>query len=230
MAKRGRKPRGEFTGKLSHFSTRIQVETREALEKEAKATGKSISQLAERLLVAGLAERQEEEKDKQQRALCFLISEIARQVVGPNATDGKREVALYDWRSDPFFYRAFTLAVGRVLGAISPPGEIKPPKIRTAEDEDADPIVQRYIESFRSPEARAEYAADRILQLFRDMPRVSAEEREKQRKLLSEFYTPSLAREFYGMPDAAHDLAVKPRSGEMVEMKLPFMPFSWGQK
>jgi hypothetical protein len=233
MATRGRKPKGEFTGKLAHFSTRIQVETRKALEREAKASGQSISQLAERLLIAGLAERQGAEKDRPIRALGFLISEIARLVVGPTVSDGKREATLYHWRSDPFFYRAFTIAVGRVLDALSPPGEIKPPRIGIVEmppekDDAWDAGATRYVESFKSPEARAEHTADHILQVFRNLPLASAEEREKQRKLLSEFYSPSLARQFYGMPEAAHDLAIKPRSGKMVEIKLSLTPFSWG--
>jgi hypothetical protein len=230
MAKRGKKPKGEFSGKLSHFSTRIQPETRRSLEHEAKVSGQSISQLAERLLRDGLAERrQEAEQDKALRAICFIISEIARITIGPHVSDGKREARLYDWRSDPFFYKAFTIAVGRVLDALSPPGEIKAPEISLAEGE-PDASMERWLKSFETPESRAEYTADTILRLFRNLPRVSEEERERQRKLLNENYTPALARQFYQIPDAAADLAVKPRSGEMVEIQMSLTPFSWSQK
>ena len=91
-AKRGRKPKGEFSGKLSNFSTRIQPETRKALEREAKASGKSISQLAELLLVEGLAQRKQPE-DKALKALCFLISEIALHTVGLHRFDGNADLA-----------------------------------------------------------------------------------------------------------------------------------------
>jgi hypothetical protein len=235
MARKGRKPKGQFSGKLANFSTRIQPETRKQLEKEAKASNQSISQLAERLLVAGLAERQQTEKDPAMRALCFLISEIAHTIVGPTVTDGKREAAFYSWRIDPFFYKAFRIAVGRVLDALSPPGEITPPKIKIAEkplekDDALEASMMRWLESFKSPEARAENAADYILQTFRDIPRWSAEERETQRQILRSLHAPSLAREFYGMPDAAHDLAVKPRSGKTIEITIPVIPFSWSTK
>jgi hypothetical protein len=41
---------------------------------------------------------------------------------------------------------------------------------------------------------------------------VVSETREEQRKVVTEFGSPQLIREFYGMPDAARDLAVKPRA------------------
>ena len=59
------------------------------------------------------------------RAICFLISEVAREVVLPHRTDERRGV----WRTDPFFYAAFRIAVGHVLEALAPLGEIKAPKI-----------------------------------------------------------------------------------------------------
>src|SRR5215831_974877 len=112
----GRKPKGEFAGKLANFSTRIQLETRRALEAEAAATGLSISQLAEKLLKTGLAERRQGEKDRKIRALCFLITQLAHHIVGVHAINDEKkyERPLYDWRSIPFFYRAFKIAVGQL--------------------------------------------------------------------------------------------------------------------
>src|SRR5262249_49197238 len=124
MTKRGRTPKGEFADKLSNFSTRIQPQTRKALEKEAKAAGQSISQLAERLLITGLAERRERDKDRAMRALCFLITQLAHHIVGPHVRKEGSEVAVFDWRSDPFFYRAFKLSVGQLLDALEPPAPI----------------------------------------------------------------------------------------------------------
>jgi hypothetical protein len=71
---------------------------------------------------------------------------------------------------------------------------------------------------FKTPEARAQYSADYVLTAFREFPQWSAETREEQRKLVIEYGSPQLIREFYGMPDAALDLAVKPRSDETVKI------------
>src|SRR5262245_13762442 len=108
MVKRGRTPKGEFADKLSNFSTRIRPETRKLLEHEAKVTGQSISQLAERLLVDGLAKRRENGRDKAMRALCFLIGETAQQVVGFHSDNKEVLEALgtappFSWRWTPFF-------------------------------------------------------------------------------------------------------------------------------
>lgn len=46
----GRKPRGPFSGKLTTFSTRITKETRTLLDADARASGQSVSQAAERIL------------------------------------------------------------------------------------------------------------------------------------------------------------------------------------
>ena len=157
VVKRGRKPKGEFAGKLANFSTRIQPETRKALEKEAKATGQSISQLAERLLITGLAERKASEKDRALHALCFLIGELAHRIVG---------TLPHDWRSDPFFYEAFKIAVRQVLDALDPPGAKEhgeyTVRIRGSLSATQTAAIQHYADSFETPEARAEYVSDQV--------------------------------------------------------------------
>jgi hypothetical protein len=219
----GRKPAGPISGKLSNFSTRITQETRAALDAEAKAAGQSVSQIAERLIRAGLAA--EREHDRPIRALCFVIAELASNIVGPRLKHSDH--ALYDWRSDPFFYRAFKIAVGQLLDALEPPGPIKAYKV-TAEEADH-PSIKRYLESFKTPEARAEDSVDYILAALSQAPRQTAEQREEQRKL-AELH-PSSMREFYGMPDAARDLAIKPRSGKTTPMALSIDPvFFWGNE
>ena len=209
-AKRGRKPSGDFTGKLSNFSTRIQPQTRKALEHEAKTAGLSISQLAQRLLVNGLAKRRENERDKAMRALCFVIAETAHQAVGIHVTEGKTDVPASSWRSDPFFYRAFKLAVIQILDALEPKGEIKPLAVSSAELE-RDSAGAEWLQSFKSPEARAKYAAGYVLNSLETIPRLTIEEREEERRFLERVGSPSHWREFYGMPDAARDLEIEAR-------------------
>jgi len=220
MAKRGRKAEGEFSDKLANFSTRIRPETRKALEAEAKAVDQSISQLAERLLVDGLAERRLAKEDRPMRALCFLIGQLAHHIVGMHVTHEKSDIPIYDWRSDPFFYRAFKIAVGQLLDALEPPGPIKAYEFDVNQ---ADASMKRYLASFKTPEARAEYSVDWILAAFRGMPHWSAQHREEQRKILSTL-PPSFTREFYGMPNAAEDLAITPYSGRTTPVTVNVRP------
>jgi len=53
----GSKPRGEFPRKSATFTTRIQPETRRALNAYAKAIDKSVSVASERLLKAALQKK-----------------------------------------------------------------------------------------------------------------------------------------------------------------------------
>jgi hypothetical protein len=221
-AKRGRKPKGEFGGKLSNFSTRIQPETRKALEREAEAARLSISQLAERLLVAGLAKRRDNERDKAMRALCFVLAETAHQVVGPHVLneETRAEAPMFNWRSHPFFYRAFKYAVVQILDALEPRGEIKAPEIGmnlnptyAKQDDDYSAARRRYLDSFKTPEARADYTADNILNSLMRVPRQSMEERDEERRRLEMIGVPSFLREFYGMADASKALEADPGAG-----------------
>jgi hypothetical protein len=220
----GRKPAGPISGKLSNFSTRITKETRSALESEASATGQSISQVAERLIRAGLTSSRD--RDPAMRALCFLIAQLAGHIVGPKLMEvegSKSEIPLYCWRSSPFFYRAFKIAVGQLLDALEPRGPIRQyDRVITTNEAELDPSLKRYLESFKTPEARAEYSVDYILTAFRSVPHWTEAVREEQRKFVSDAENPTLTREFYAMPDAARDLAIKPKSqsGERVSLNV----------
>jgi hypothetical protein len=221
MARKGRKPKGQFSGKLANFSTRIQVETRKALEREAKASGQSISQLAERLLVDGLAARRDRKQDRPLRALCFLLGQTAHLVVGSQirvttlAGVQSEFTPEFSWRSDPFFFEAFRVALSIILEAHKPRGEIKAPKI--VEDADlANPKLaaaydRRWLETFKSPEARGRWAADYILTSLATVPQMSIEERQRQVKFLEALGAPaSMVDHWYGMPEAAKDLELDP--------------------
>jgi hypothetical protein len=221
MTKRGRTPKGEFAGKLANFSTRIQPETRKALDAEAEATGLSISQLAEKLLRDGLKERRAAEKDPAMRALCFLIAQLARHVVGP--TDAS-------WRSSPFFYEAFKFAVVQLLDALDPPGTYgEPPQMTVAEPPGAaiNPSLQRYLASFRNSQARAEYSADLVLSLLREIPFWNEERRDRANKIVGA-HSPSAVGALYGMSDAAEDLAVAPRAEGKRTQRLNIKTVYWG--
>src|SRR4051794_39991246 len=73
----GRPPAGPIAGKTAVFSTRITAETRAMLEREATVSQQSISQLAERILRAGLAARHEREQGGSSKALGYLVEILA---------------------------------------------------------------------------------------------------------------------------------------------------------
>jgi hypothetical protein len=222
MARRGRKPKGQFSGKLANFSTRIQPETREELERVAKATGQSISQLTERLLLDGLAARRDRGQDRALRALCFLIGQTAYQVVGSSTREVVGDIEgpwrpTHSWRSDPFFFAAFRHAVSIILEAIRPKGEVKvPDKLAELQEREKlfpellnDPGHSRWAETFKSPEARGRSTAEGILNSLAAAPQMSVEERQQRRKFLEALGAPAaMLDELYGMPEAARDLDI----------------------
>jgi hypothetical protein len=224
----GRKPKGPITGKSVWFSTRIAPGTRQALEQFAAATGESISQAAERLLIYGLEERQWRDNHKALRALCFVIERIAFEAAGSRWKDP--DDAIFDksaahakvgqrlfneWRTDPFRCRAFRLAVTSLLSAIEPRGQIRSP--HAAEDiDDAsahdpridDPhIIELMKRTYESPENFAAYIFSNIWrELNRDYP---ISESEKQRVGYGRGVTGGLMlADFYHMADARRDLGL----------------------
>jgi hypothetical protein len=202
-----------------NLTIRIDDDLREQLEAVATARQKRNWNLSQEILLrlrTSLNNEREERRSPAMRALCFLIAQLADHIVGPiligEGKDGERgEIAVYDWRADPFFYKAFKIAVGQLLDALDPPGPIKTPEIFISEGQ-PDASTRRYLASFENPEDRAQYSVDLVLAAFRGLSQWSTETREEQRKLVTEYGLQLLIREFYGMPDAARDLAVKPRS------------------
>jgi hypothetical protein len=224
MAKR--KPGGgrkSMAGPTVSLTVRVPADMRVLLERGAKKRRPyawSISQeLIARLRQAYVEERKNE-RDPAIRALCFLIAETAHQIAGPHVFDEatKTEAPLFDWRSNPFFFRAFKLAVAQVLDSLQPPGEVKAPQTRTslfpnsegATQEEADSFSARFDRSFESPEARADYAAGYILNSLAMVTDQSIEEHREEARRLERIGVPSFLREHFGMVDAARDLKVNP--------------------
>ena len=153
---RGRKSR---SGPTTSLTFRIPDDLRRQLELEANGS------MSDRLiwhLRRSIARMREEQRDPAMRALCFVIAETAHQVVGAHVAEKNTERPLFDWRWTPFFFRAFKLAVGQILDALEPKGEIERPDIRL-HFEPEDSATSRYTRSWETPEARANYAADYIL-------------------------------------------------------------------
>ena len=225
MAKRKRAPGGGRkrlgASVAQNLTIRVDDDLREQLKAAAIARQKRNWNLSQEILLrlrTSLSNEREQQRDPPMRALCFLIAQLADHVVGPKVLREGKEHAVYDWRADPFFYKAFKIAVGQLLDALDPPGPIKSYEFTVDNDAGLDPSIRRWIETFKTPEARAQHSADYVLTAFRAFPQWSAATREEQRKLITEYGSPQLLREFYGIPDAALDLAVKPRSGKTAKI------------
>jgi hypothetical protein len=143
-------------------------------------------------------------RDPAMRALCFMIAETAHQAVGIHG--GKQEDSpIGSWRDNPFYFRAFKIAVGKLLDELEPPGPIRVPVIKWGFEPAHIRALNALIKSYESPEARGEYAAGYIWNALLT-GRASPVERENERRRVEETGSSSVWREFHGMPDAVRDL------------------------
>jgi hypothetical protein len=213
----GRKPKGPFSELTSPLSIRMPTDLREELENAAQRSGKNVSQELLRRLSDTFSQDRDKARDPEMRALCFLIAETAHQTVGipiPDQLKSKAKRAL-DWRNDPFFYRAFKIAVGKLLDALEPTGAIEAPKIKfnltpttRKSGEEFGGAVNDLVKSYETPEVRGQYAANYIWNSLQTTS-LSPDEREREVQRLVQISSPALWREFYGMADAARDLRIK---------------------
>ncbi len=131
MAKRkrapggGMKPKGKFSGLTSVLSLRMPADMRKELEKAAKAKDCSLSQELLHRVQTSFSEDRKRARDPALQAMCFLIGEVAEGITNPVMRVAG--ATLPRWRSNPFLFRAFKLAVGQLLDALEPAGEIKGP-------------------------------------------------------------------------------------------------------
>ena len=116
------RPRITKTGKTSYFSTRITPETRALLETEARLSRLSLSTTVERLLRLGLYEKEKRTQESPLRAIFYLMGLLAERIPAGLRADPK-----YNWRTNPFMFEAFSVAVRYLLDALRPPGEIIAP-------------------------------------------------------------------------------------------------------
>jgi hypothetical protein len=115
-----------------------------------------------------------------------------------------------DWRTNPFYFRAFKIAVGKLLDALEPKGKIEPPfEMQFNISEEAEALEYDFLKSFRDPESRGAYAARSIWASLRNIPLHTREEDEATKKRLREHSEAAYLRELYGMPNAARDLQIE---------------------
>ena len=202
----GRQPSGAFSKLTSPLSVRMPAEMREELEVAAKESGKSLGQELLRRLQDSFNRDRDKARDPAMQALCFLIAETAQQTAGLNKAT-HREL---HWRTNPFYFRAFKIAVGKLLDALEPKGDIEPPlemqfNITT---EEAGALENDFLKSFRDPESRGGYAARSIWASLRNVPLHTREEDKETKERLRVRSQAAYFRELYGMPNAARDLQI----------------------
>jgi hypothetical protein len=141
---------------------------RDNLEAAAHKRGWSLTQeVLWRLRASLTRDDHEQHQDRVLRALCFLISEMARKKIctgEPWYRDAHTEREGGQWHQDPFIFMAFRLAVAKLLEALQPPGELRRPRTKS----------RGYFYGMDTPESLADYAAKGILSdLFYDTPQTT---------------------------------------------------------
>ena len=138
----GRKSLGEFSNKSATFTTRLQPETRRLLDEAAKASGRSVSNMAEFLLREALKRRTGAAQRNQALA-------VAVAVLAENIDQGTGA----DWRKDPFAGRALRCSVEALLSHLVATQEKgASPAIPPAVERAAEKMPPEFAERFRTPE------------------------------------------------------------------------------
>jgi hypothetical protein len=202
------------------MSFRLPTETRSDLQKAAKANRRSITQELLHRLDESFKEDRKNYRDPAAKALCFLFSELAEYV----------HHGTPDWRSDPFLFRAFKLAVPTLLDNLpEPPGKIETPGLLKSilevlsrdepmnKTEFARGERERINRIMKSPEALAEFAAKATLvayfkpsQRYKDWEPV----RERLDARTDGFGSKLLRHQentYYGNEQARNALSLEPR-------------------
>lgn len=228
----GRKATGRKRSEV--FSARMTPELRRMLTESAERhSGGNVSLELEKLLAAQFRERQKMRKTSALRALCFVIEQVAENIGGGQFVDpayfsrnyGSQEIfdkLRNEWRTDPFRYQAFELAVAKLLKALRPPGEPKAPFTEAMIDEAAPPgsldfeMDQAFLrlvkERYSSVEALASSAATQVWVRLNRTTELS----ENERRVMQEggYASDVLISDYYGMRDAQRDLGIVPPDEE----------------
>jgi hypothetical protein len=204
------RPRLTETGKTSYFSTRITPQTRARLEAESRLSGLSLSQTIERFLLFGLREKQARNQPRPIKAICYLITTLS-EMMAVRVGERNSTHPEYNWRSNPFMFEAYRVAVLHLLDALRPEGEIVvPPPLTKIEL----PPWQGKYAKYDDPE---EFGRDLTRSLLEALQfygvttpeEVNAAILEMHGDFASQNFLDERLRTHYGMGDAARDLGVK---------------------
>jgi hypothetical protein len=205
----GRKPKGEFSGVTSPLSIRMSEEMRRELEAAARARGWSVSQEILRRIQETFRYDRDRTRDPAMRALCFLIAQLAGEIAG--LTDEKGQPA-FDWRTNPFFFRAFKLGIAKLLDALEPAGEIRSQQAMLdaelhLESTGGPAIMKIFKATYENPEVRADTAVRNLLSNLMQ-PRFDTRYFDE----VAPNHKASGQREYFGFLDARRALQVESKA------------------
>jgi hypothetical protein len=121
---KGRKPKGEYSGKSLVFSTRISPELRGALEKAAKLSGRSLSQEVEHRLRRSFAEDEtivDLFGSRQTYRVMRMMADAIQICQRPGEAVGHPDMT-FDWMANAAAFHMARQAIVSVLDMIAPDG------------------------------------------------------------------------------------------------------------
>lgn len=190
----GRKAKGEFSELSASLSLRMPNSLRKQIDAAADKSGRSASQETIRRLQSSFGPDRLT-TDKQTRAICFLISEVA-QKISWRIPD--------KWHRHPFLFQAFKIGVAKLLEGIEPKGEAK-----------------AAFEGWKTPDTMGDEAADRTLAEFfgggvssdgiKGLWQVLNEPGDEDLKRLAERAMIDREGQWHAMANARRDLQIKPK-------------------
>lgn len=220
----GRKSRA---GPTSSLTFRIPDDLRRELELEA-TNGSSVSERLMWHLRRSLNRKQEEERDPALQGLLLLIERLAEGIAGGELTPDKyvRSMFQREWRTDLFKFRAFKVAVKKLLDTLEEPPES--PSIITEEEREqmqrdaaekfgsSPEFIKLFLEIHKSPEAMGAWVFANTWTRFTksDLPFTEAERRMMQRHPILER---AMEREYRGFQKARKALELKPPEEDLFD-------------
>jgi hypothetical protein len=215
----GRKPKGA-TPARSQLTVRMPDDVRAELEAAARRRNHNLTDEVIGRIRASFAREYEQKRDPATRALLFLISQLAEQV---------HMNSPIEWHQNPFMFKAFKLAVARLLDALEPSGKIQSPSgdvargylevARGTKEKPAPVLAQWFVDAqHETPEKTAVVVADSILRLFfggslnEHLPHLRDLAAKYPENEIYRALSDNLERDRYRMSHARCALQLKPKS------------------
>ena len=154
----GRKPSGDFSRLTEVFTVRMPRSMRAQLNAAARKNGRVVGQELLSRVQRTFDREEANQRNPALRALLFLFGELADKFFrNPNLHKDHRRLMGNlsrdpNWHKDPFTFRAFKLAIVKLMDALEPKGEMRPPP---------EPFPGAGI--YKSPNSAAKRAADLVL-------------------------------------------------------------------
>jgi hypothetical protein len=208
----GRKASGPFVQNAAQLTIRMPIGMRAELEAAAEKRGRSLTQELLWRVQDSFNLEHNKRRDPALRALNFVIAQMAERISGGMylAHEELRQGWLKEWRTDPFKFRAFKFAVGKLLDELQPPGEIRPAPSEEVCKEAAecfgftDEFTKWLAEINKTPEAKGAFEFEALWTQLTRSNRLT--QREKEWGNRYPYLGQVMEREFYGFADARRDL------------------------